>query len=253
MSFKQYVKEIIRSSGWHVRRRKSGRQIDPYHDQKELLAKVDVRCILDVGANVGQTAQRYRKLFPDATIHSLEPFPDVFRTLSESCAGDPAIRPHRLALADSDGVKRFYISEHDEWGSLSPVAPDAADLMGIGGFVAIATRSEIEVPTLTLDHFCAEQGISSMQILKMDIQGGELAALRGAEGLLASRSIDLIYSEVFFKKLYADQGSFFDLGQFLQDHGYPLYGLYNHFLGKHDALTVADAIWVSPRLWESLG
>jgi FkbM family methyltransferase len=252
MSFKQSVKEAIRSAGWHVRRRKSGRQIDPYHDQKALLARVDVRCILDVGANIGQTAQHYRKLFPDATIHSLEPFPGVFRILSESCAGDPAIRPHCLALADTDGARRFYVSEHDEWGALSPVAPDAADLMGIGGF-AIATRSEIEVSTVTLEHFCAEQGIGSIQILKLDIQGAELSALRGAEGLLAGRSIDLIYSEVLFKKLYDEQCSFYDLGQFVEGHGYPLYGLYNHRIGKHDALTVADAIWVSPRLWESLG
>lgn len=251
MSTKQLIKDALRSLGLQVRRPKLGRQIDPFADQQDLLKGRDVRCILDLGANIGQTALRYRRLFPEATVHSFEPYPEVFGKLEAACRVDPRIRPHQLAIADQSGSKKFFTSSHDEWGSLSPILERTpSDLFEAP--VAISTKSETEVVASTLDDFCAREGIGGVQILKMDIQGGELLALRGAGGLLTAGSIDLIYSEVLFKRFYEDQCYFHDLSALLTSYDYTLFGLYNLNYGKHATLLVADAMWLSPRLWESL-
>jgi FkbM family methyltransferase len=251
MSMKQYIKDVFRSFGFQVMRHKHGRQIDVFADQQALLKGLEVRCIFDVGANVGQTARRYRKLFPDATVHSFEPDPEVFRNLEAACRADAAIRPHQLAVADSAGPRRYFTSNHEEWGSLSPILDGApADLLNIP--CSIATQSETEVVSTTLDDFCAGERIDRVQILKMDIQGNELLALKGATRLLAARSIDLIYAEVLFKQFYQDQCFFHDLASVLMSHDYTLFGLYNLHFGKHESLTVADAMWLSARLWDSL-
>ena len=44
------------------------------------------------------------------------------------------------------------------------------------------------VPTLCLDDFCDDHGISSIDLVKVDVQGHEHKVLMGAQRLLSSRS-----------------------------------------------------------------
>ena len=57
----------------------------------------------------------------------------------------------------------------------------------------------------TLDEYALSKGIQHIDILKMDVQGSELNVLKGAENLLKSNKIDIIYSEVWFKAAYEGQ------------------------------------------------
>ncbi len=58
------IGNLFRSLGYEIRRKGVGFHADPYADQRSLLPGDEVRVILDVGANVGQTALHYRALFP---------------------------------------------------------------------------------------------------------------------------------------------------------------------------------------------
>jgi len=57
--------------------------------------------IFDIGANVGQSAGKFSKLFP--TIHSFEPSPFTFRDLVANCASMPWVRPWNLGVGSSLG------------------------------------------------------------------------------------------------------------------------------------------------------
>ena len=59
------IGNLFRSLGYEVRRKGQGFHADAYADQRSLLSGDQVRVILDVGANVGQTAQHYRAVFPE--------------------------------------------------------------------------------------------------------------------------------------------------------------------------------------------
>ena len=51
------------------------------------------------------TAQHCRTIFPDAMVHSFEPFESTFRTLSENCRGDGRIEPHQACRRRCSGSR----------------------------------------------------------------------------------------------------------------------------------------------------
>ena len=87
-------------------------------------------------------------------------------------------------------------------------------------------------------------------MLKMDIQGAELLALRGAAGLLARHAIRLIALEVLFQPLYRNQPTFWDIADHLRSLGYALQGIHEqrHHAVNHAVLRWADAVFVAPEL-----
>jgi hypothetical protein len=82
----------------------------------------------------------------------------------------------------------------------------------------------------------------------MDIQGGELMALQGAKNMLESASIDVIYTEVLFAKIYEGQATFYTIGEFLEQYGYILYGLYHLSYANNGVVLFGDAIFISPSI-----
>lgn len=73
-------------------------------------------------------------------------------------------------------------------------------------------------------------------------------ALQGAVNLLSTQSIDLVYTEVLFAKLYENQANFYNLCELLSQYGYVLYELYNLKYGKNGVLAWGDAIFISPSI-----
>jgi hypothetical protein len=111
---------------------------------------------------------------------------------------------------------------------------------------------EETVSTITLDHFCEQNQINQIDVLKMDIQGYELKALQGARNLLSRRAVRLVYSEVLFAPLYTGQAFFHDISAFLAGFGYHLYSLYALMRGRNGMLGWADAIFLSPKMQTKL-
>src|SRR5688572_10979739 len=70
------INRVLGAAGVELRRLPPGHHADAFEEQRRLLADRSVHTIFDVGANVGVTATRYAHLFPDATIHCFEPFPE---------------------------------------------------------------------------------------------------------------------------------------------------------------------------------
>lgn len=226
--------------GYQVRRKQPPRWgDDAYRDQQRLLEGSPVRVVMDVGANVGDTVHQYRALFPAATIHAFEPFPDVHRQLAERFATDPHVRAHQRAVTDAAGTRRLYVNDVHVTNSLLPLNPASAAWAGAS---AQGLDRTVDVPAVTLDQFCAAEGLTRIDLLKMDIQGGEGMALEGAAALLAQRAVRLIYLEVEFAPLYDGQAYFCDVTGILNRHGYQLFGLYNLMHGDR-GLGWGDAIF----------
>ena len=115
-----------------------------------------------------------------------------------------------------------------------------------------SNTGSVTVPTTTLDQFCAEHEIKHINVLKLDIQGGELLALRGAQRMLAAGAIDLIYSEVSFSPIYDGQAFFHDLAPLLLGYGYPLYNLFPLTHTRNGIVSWTDAIWISSEMERGL-
>lgn len=85
------------------------RGVDLFRDLREALPPLEVRTVLDVGANVGQSARDYLRHWPHARIHCFEPVTATFDALVRNLAGDPRVRCHRVALGSSEGGGRMVL------------------------------------------------------------------------------------------------------------------------------------------------
>jgi FkbM family methyltransferase len=227
--------------GYEVRRKQPpGWGADAFLDQQRLLDGTAVKAVVDVGANLGETVLKYRTLFPTATIYAFEPFPDVHRQLAERFAADPQVRPYQRAVADAAGTRRLFVNEVHFTNSLLPLDP--ASIVWDGLSPSQEPDKSVEVPAVTLDGFAAAEGLSEIDLLKMDIQGGEAMALEGAAGLLKRRAVRVLYLEVQFFPLYAGQPYFCDVAGILHQHGYQLFGLYD-LVHSERGIGWADAIF----------
>jgi FkbM family methyltransferase len=218
---------------------------DSFRAQQLLLRRRPPQTIFDVGANKGQTALAYSRIFPTARMHCFEPFPDSLAIFRDRCGHLPQIETHGLALADRAGKRRFFANACPTMNSLLPLADAAPQYIDRD---KTGTRDVVEVETTTIDAFCDERKLDRIDVLKLDIQGGELMALHGAREMLSGRNVGLIYTEILFGRLYEGQGDFHEICAWLADFDFHVFGLYNFHYGPNHHLSWGDAIFVGPAL-----
>lgn len=212
---------------------------DAFAEQSALLSGIPVTMIFDVGANSGQTSIKYKALFPASTIYSFEPFAESFTQLCSNFAGDPLVKPVQLAVSNQSGHKPLHVNQSSFTNSLLPSVEK-------GGLYR--TLTTLDVPIVMIDDFCRQESIDEIQIMKMDIQGGELMALEGASKMLSQQSIQLIYSEILFTSLYEGQAMFFQICDCLSRYGYTLFDMYNLSYQANGQLAWGDAVFISPQI-----
>lgn len=239
---KKSAQKILNGLGFRLMRL-SKLARDPFLAQAEIIGRLNRSklTIFDIGANRGQTALKYRAIFPNAEIYCFEPFPDSIRELRKRFVTDEQVHVVPSAVAQQIGVSVFYVNEFDPTNSLFP-RPSA----GRRYYPKSAgPKEKIEVETISLDAFVSDKGISKIDILKFDIQGGELNALRGAEQLLMKGDIPLIYTEIMFVPHYESAALFHEIWTFLSRFGYSPYDIYHLVRAKNGQLRYGDALFIS--------
>lgn len=241
---KQTLNNIFRKFGFEIHGtgylqslQKKEFKEDAFQSQLKL-TNGNVNIIFDVGAHVGDTVETYSSLFPQAEIFAYEPFPDSFAILKEKFSNKKHIHFFQKGIADNSSVRKMYVNESS--GTNSLLEPTK---MGLSSDKAVKNKNEISISTTTIQDECYSNQISSIDILKLDIQGGELAALNGAEDLLKQKKIKLIYTETYFRQQYVDQPLFYDIGNYLKSFGYFLQDLYHPIYGK-GSFVWCDAIFL---------
>lgn len=180
--------------------------VDVEVDLQRLTAAEPLRTIFDVGGNFGQSALRFSRAFPQARIFTFEPVPDSFRKL-------------RVNIAGRGGIEAFNHGFGDVPGSFEiQIQPNA------GGNTLIGSKSplgSVEIRLETLDAFASENGIESIDLLKIDVEGYELQVLRGAAGMLTRGAVRHVYAEcVFAPDPVFSHTDFFELHRMLTGLGF---------------------------------
>jgi FkbM family methyltransferase len=201
-----------------------------------MLSQSEDPTIVDAGANEGRTVELFTKSFSDPTIHAFEPIPSLAQELRDH-SSDHDIHVHQKALGDERSEELFRVNENKATSSLRDPTEYNREQHGD----AVAADDEIPVTQVRLD-----ETVQDVDILKLDLQGHELTALRGAEDLFPD--IDIIMTEVMFIKEYESQPLFGDIDTFLRDHGYQLFNLYELSTHENGRLDQADALYARQSL-----
>ncbi len=224
--------------------------IGPFQALPEMLGHSEsFLTIIDAGAHDGNLTDVFLELWPLARVYCFDPDPQSIERLHAKFDGDDRVTVIPAALGSRNGKADFHIcGANTEMSSLLP----RGDWEG-RRYYRHTVREVIKVDVVTLDRFASENSIANIDLLKMDVQGGEAALLRGAKGLLSEHRIQTIYGEVMFTTVYEGAAVFWELCRQLDRDGYTLFDIYNMLRSWiNRQLKYGDALWVGPRVRQIL-
>ncbi|MEY2573897.1 MAG: hypothetical protein QOJ87_2110 [Verrucomicrobiota bacterium] len=199
------------------------------------LPALDYRRVIDAGANRGAFTDAFLRLHQPERIVLVEAIPELTMMLDEKYSGDARITVVAAALSDRNGEAAFEINRSQASSSLLSIDPRNSKWFGRD----LSVASSITVPTVTLPELMARQGLDSVDLLKLDLQGAERLVLTG--GAEALDQVRVIYTEVFFERLYDGAWLFWELNEFLSGRSFKLCGLSNIVHAADGDLVQANA------------
>lgn len=156
-------------------------------------------CFVDVGAHFGHYAMAVAQAFPDKRVIAVEPAPENVSALRAHLAmnGLHSVEVHGCAIASSGERMRYYRNPlNDGGGGLEPVQEYQSGERRVAVAAYLDAHPEfapsVEVPTCRIDSLVHESCV-----IKIDVEGSELDALRSAERLLAMRRVPVMVVEVW--------------------------------------------------------
>jgi FkbM family methyltransferase len=125
---------------------------------------------LDVGANIGWYTTLFQSL--GAEVHSFEPAPNAYSRLKQNVKlndNSQSVHLNRFGLGDAPSVSDLHLPANEPEGHAT--------------LANIPSSTSIPIEIRTLDSYLIEKNIDHVDVVKVDIEGGELAFLKGASRL----------------------------------------------------------------------
>ncbi len=181
---------------------------------KQRLRQEKSLTVFDVGANIGSYSNSLYDVFGNnATIHAFEPSEKTFKLLAENTSKIPTIVLNNAGISDQNSVTKLYTNQ--EASGIASVYQRNLEHFG-----TILDKSE-EIKLITIDNYCIEHDIDRIHFLKLDIEGHELSALKGAKQMLDENKIDYIQFE--FGGCNIDSRTYFQDFYYLLKDTYRIY------------------------------
>lgn len=170
----------------------------------------EIKTIFDIGGNIGTWTLLAKTIFPQAEIHAFEPLESFANRLTENTKNFSAISIHQVALGNENAINEMH------------VAGDSSSLLPLGELMQeqyeIQSKEKIQIQTVILDNYIKEKNISLPDLIKLDIQGYELEALKGAKE--AMKHAKYIFIETSFEEFYTGQPLFHEVVAFMAAHNF---------------------------------
>lgn len=200
-------------------------------------------CFVDVGGNFGwYTCHVMGVLFPGGVIHVFEPVPSIREELKKNIAlnarHDVSVIVEENCLSDGSGEVTLHVPKVHGAAFASMEAQDYK-----GGFDMVLAK------TITLDEYCESAGITSVDFLKIDVEGAELKVLHGARGVLSKTKKPVILLESFPPLLEPFNCNLSDVLDYVKSFGYEGFIFHHgrlHALNSENAGKGYDYLFVQP-------
>lgn len=207
---------------------------------KILIQRLEIDCVLDVGANVGKYAMSLRALGFRGPIISFEPAALPFSILLERTKKERSWQAHQLALDISDGEKALNVMQDSDLNSFHH--PSA---YGAKCFAGDVIDHQERVPVSRLDSISTsmERFAKAKNIfLKIDTQGHDLDVFRGASGCLSQ--IALLQTELSVCPIYEDIPDWQSAIGEIEGAGFVLGGLFAVSYNKAYEVIEFDGLFI---------
>jgi FkbM family methyltransferase len=156
--------------------------------------------VVDSGANIGQVLLYLAPKIKSGKYLAFEPFPPAREWLLKCLERYPEwpVQVEEFGLGEREGTA----SLEGQWGGESAVGSHTELKLGLG-----------DIRIITLDEYVKQNSLDKVRLWKLDMEGGEEAALKGAQQLLASQAIEALVLET-------DSNRFGEVTKMLESYGY---------------------------------
>ena len=217
---------------------------------KIFLNEIKSPIIIDVGANIGQSINRFKKLNKKAIIHSFEPIKKDFQALQDKYKNDKNVFLNNIALGEKEYEKKLFSNNLSGSSSFSKLIPNTYWIKQRSSTRNInpeeAFDKEVDCKVMTLDDYCKNKQIQKIDVLKIDTQGYEDKVLVGAKKLIENKKINYVELEIIFNNIYEKKLNFFEIEKHLVPFGYELFAIQNPGNLYDDYIFQVDVIYYNP-------
>lgn len=185
--------------------------------------------IFDIGANVGQSVERFKAQWPDSVIHSFEPQLAEYQELVVAASRFSNVTCYHTALGEA--VEEKTLVRHELYPATSgffKVRPSSASVkynVHPKGRFDEGQYSGETVTVDTVDRCMKRENVNCVDLLKISTQGYEREVLRGARSAFEDGRIRAIIVAVIFDDVYERESSIFDVEAEIRDYGFRLYDM----------------------------
>jgi FkbM family methyltransferase len=155
----------------------------------EKISHLGFHTVFDVGANDGSYSLMASKLLRHSKIYAFELSPVTFKELQKNTCHISSIIPVDVGLSDNDQSVNFYHVD------------DNPELSGLSERPYSVQSRLLEARTQTIDSFCRQMSIKSVDFLKIDVEGFEREVLKGAATTISNTTIiQFEYNEMSWRR-----------------------------------------------------
>jgi len=211
--------------------------VDTLVDLRRAIPHFRPAVIFDVGANIGQSAKRFRAAYPQVEVFCFEPGKAAYAQLSRVVGNDRRTHCYQTALGSRQGTASLLLEGTPDRFRIEKHAPAGA-------------RTET-VSIDTLSHVCSRFAIREISYLKIDTEGYDLEVLRGGETLLRERRVQVIEVEAAMGPDNDRHIPYAEFVCYLEMFGYRLFGIYEQvpeWPTGRPQLRRGNLVFISPKL-----
>jgi len=223
---------LLHSAGFELRR------VRPAEDTFNWLRTLDIRTVIDIGANTGQFATQIHGILPEATIYAFEPIKDCFAQLVETMKDVPNFRAFDIGLGSEASETEIHRSKYSPSSSILLM-----DQLHQEAFPFTKEKTVEKITISRLDDIAGDLKIADNLLVKIDVQGFEDHVFAGGQNVIQKAKILIV--EISFKTLYVGQPLFDQIYAITKAMGFNYHGNWTQLLNPVDgSILQADGIFI---------
>lgn len=171
----------------------------------------EIKIVFELGSRDGLDTKEIYNFYNNSKIYTFECDPNCIDDCKKNIHGIDSIKLVTKAVSDTNGKVTFWQST-DYKGTSSLYEYDFKDNK------KYFNQEKINVDSIRLDDFCKSENIDGIDLLCMDLQGGELKALKGLGELL--NNVKYIITEVQNERMYYNSVLYVELIDYLKKYNF---------------------------------
>lgn len=187
--------------------------------------------IFEIGAHRGYDIKEIKSIWPEANIHAFEADPFNYNICKTNCKDFANTSIYNLAVYDKDEKLKFnrfcdiekipdsqtFVSKNFQFTGCGSIKNPGIGLKEIFNINEVV--EQIEVDAVTLNSFCKNNNINSVDAIFMDVQGAEWNVINGCSDFISTtKAIILEWSTKYV--LYEDELDFNFIKLYLESIGF---------------------------------